>query len=155
MLCGLTAHEGDPGLLAGSSDTTDDAGDPFGDDRPTGDVVGHEKRLGATHHDVVHDHADQVEANGVVPVHGLSDRDLGADPIGAGRQDRAYHPGHCAGVEESGEATQTAEDFGPGGPPHVRLHQFDGSITSFDVDSGGGIRDGFAHRSSVWLAGSM
>ena len=55
---------------------------------PHGDVVGHEQRLGAADDEVVDDHADQVEADGVVLVHPLRDGDLGADAVGRGGQQR-------------------------------------------------------------------
>jgi hypothetical protein len=96
----------------------DDGRDALGDDLAGGDVVGHEERLGAAHDDVVDDHADQVEADGVVPVEGLGDGDLGADAVGARGEHGAGHPGERAGVEQPGEAAQATEHLGPGGPAH-------------------------------------
>ena len=58
-----------PAPDAGGGDARDDGRDPLRDDLAAGDVVGHEQRLGAAHDDVVDDHADEVEADGVVHVH--------------------------------------------------------------------------------------
>ena len=88
VLGGLAADQGAAGLDAGLGDALDDRGDPLGDDPAAGDVVGHEQRLGAADDQVVDDHADQVEADRVVDVHGLGDRDLGADAVGRGGQQR-------------------------------------------------------------------
>ncbi len=68
-------------------DAADDRGDALGHDLAGGDVVGHEERLGAADDDVVDDHADEVEADGVVLVEGLGDGDLGADAVGARGED--------------------------------------------------------------------
>ena len=54
-----------------------------------GDVVGHEQRLRATDDQVVDDHRDQVDADGVVDVHGPGDRDLRAHTVSGGGQQRA------------------------------------------------------------------
>src|SRR5215470_10433526 len=63
MLGGLASDEGAAGDLAGLSDALDDRRDPLGDELAAGDVVGHEKRFSTADHEVVHDHADQVEAD--------------------------------------------------------------------------------------------
>ena len=89
----LPADQGDSRDLTSGRDTGDDGGDAFGHDLAGGDVVGHEQRLCATDDNVVDDHADQVVPDRVVLAHGLGDGDLGADPIGAGGQDRTRHPG--------------------------------------------------------------
>ena len=60
----------------------DQFADPLGHRAADGDVVLQEQRLGAAHHQVVDDHRDQVEADGVVLVHRLGDRELGADAVG-------------------------------------------------------------------------
>ena len=122
VLGGLAAHESDASLLAGAGDAADDGRDPFGDDLAGGDVVSHEEGLGATDDDVIDDHADQVEADGVVPIEGLGDGDLGADPVGRRGEDRAGHPGEGAGVEEPSETAEAAEHLGSGGPADRLLH---------------------------------
>ena len=67
-------------------------GDLLGHDLAGGDVVGQEQRLGADHDEVVDDHGDQVDADRVVPVERLRDRDLGADAVGRGGQHRLRVP---------------------------------------------------------------
>ena len=101
VLGGLAADQRAAGLDAGLGDALDDRRDPLGHDPAAGDVVGHEQRLGAADDQVVDDHADQVEADRVVDVHGLRDRDLGADAVGGGGQDRLA----CSG---SGPRRRTA-----------------------------------------------
>ena len=88
VLGGLAADQRAAGQHAALGDALDDGGDPLGHDLAAGDVVGHEQRLGAADHEVVDDHADQVVADGVVPVERLRDRDLGADAVGGGREQR-------------------------------------------------------------------
>ena len=144
VLGGLATDEGDAGLLAGAGDAADDGGDALGHDLAGRDVVGHEERLGAAHDDVVDDHADEVEADGVVDVEGLGDGDLGADTVGRRREDGSVHAGDGAGVEHAREAAEPAEDLGTGRATDVGLHQLDGLVTGLDVDSGCGIGDLFA-----------
>src|SRR5699024_88115 len=88
VLGGLPSDQGDAGAGAGIGDAADDIGDAFGHDLAAGDVVGHEQRPGSAHDDVVDDHPDEVEADGVVLVQGLGDGDLRAHPIGGGGQQR-------------------------------------------------------------------
>ena len=88
MLSDLAAHERAAGPRAAVCDPADDVGHALGHDLAAGDVVVHEQRLGAADHQVVDDHADQVEADGVVLVERLRDHQLGADPVGGRRQHR-------------------------------------------------------------------
>ena len=104
VLGGLAADQRAAGLDAGLGDALDDGRDPLGYDAAGGDVVGHEEGLGAADDQVVDDHADQVEPDRVVDVHGLGDGDLGADAVGGGGEQRAFVAGQHRGVEESGEA---------------------------------------------------
>ncbi len=63
----------------------DDRVDPLRHELADGDVVLQEQRLGAADHQVVDHHRDQVDADGVVLVHRLRDRRLGADAVGGRR----------------------------------------------------------------------
>ena len=54
----------------------------------TGVVVEEEQRLGALHHQVVHRHGDQIDADGVVAAGLDGDLDLGADAVIGRHQDR-------------------------------------------------------------------
>ena len=117
----------------------DDVGDALGHDLAAGDVVGHEERLGADHDDVVDDHADEVLADGVVLVERLGDRDLGADAVGRGGEQRAVVGLEERHVEQPGEPADTAEHLGPWVRRDRRLHQLDGEVTRGGVDSGCGV----------------
>ena len=104
-----------------------------------GDVVGHEQRLGPAHHEVVDDHADQVDADRVVLAQPLRDGDLGADAVGGGGQQRASVARERRGVEQAGEAAEAADDLGPAGLRDRGLHQLDGAVAGLDVDAGRGV----------------
>ena len=120
----------------------DDVGDALGEDLAARDVVGHEERLRAHDDDVVDDHADEVEADRVVLVDGLRDRDLRADAVGAGREERLAVGVQERGVEEAGEAADAAEHLGPVRLAHGGLHELDGEVAGSGVDTGGGVRIG-------------
>ena len=115
--------------------------DALRDDPAAGDVVGHEQRLGAAHDDVVDDHADQVEADRVVHVERLRDRDLGAHAVGAGRQQRRGMPGSALASNSPAKPPSPPSTSGRvAWRPHC-LHQLDGLVTGLDVDTGGGVGD--------------
>ena len=88
MLGRLAAQQRTAGDHAAVGDTGDDLADPLRDGSPDGDVVLQEQRFGSAHHQVVDHHRDQVQAHGVVLVHGLGHRKFGAHPIGGGGQYR-------------------------------------------------------------------
>ena len=144
---GLPADQGAARRDTGVGDARDDGGDTFGNHPAAGDVVGDEQRFGAADHQIVDEHADQVEPDGVVAVEGLSDGDLRAHPVGGGRQHRMGISLQRRGVEESGEAAEPAQHLGTAGAGHGCLHEFDGAVTGLDVDSGGGV-GGLVHFSS-------
>jgi hypothetical protein len=139
VLGGLAADERAAGLDARLGDALDDRRDPLGDDPAAGDVVGHEERLGAAHDQVVDDHPDQVEADRVVHVHGLRDRDLGADPVGGGGQQRPGVRREGRGVEEPGEAAEAPDDLRTAGLLGPHLHQLDRLVGGVDGDARGGV----------------
>ena len=107
-----------------------------GNDLAARDVVGHEQRLRADHDDVVDDHADEVLADRVVLVDGLGDRDLRADAVGAGGQQRLVVGLERARVEEPGESADSPEHLGALRATHRRLHQLDGEVAGSRVDAG-------------------
>ena len=82
MFGGLTTDQCAARLPTPFGNARHDRSDAFGHDLAAGDVVGHEEWLGTTHNQVVDDHADEVDADRVVLVHHLRDRNLGADTIG-------------------------------------------------------------------------
>ena len=129
--------------------------DPLGHRAADGDVVLQEQRLGAAHHQVVDDHGDEVEADGVVLVHRLGDGQLGADAVGRGGQHRLAIP--AAQREQPGEAAETAAHLGSGRLARQRFEQFDGAVTSFDVHPGRCIGDAvlcgaIRHRDQIYRA---
>ena len=130
----LAADERGAGLGAAVRDALDDVGDALGEDLAARDVVRHEEGACAHDDDVVDDHADQVEPDRVVLVDRLRDRDLRADAVGAGRQQRLGVGLERGGVEQAGEAAYSAEDFGSVGASHRGFHQFDGEIAGCRVD---------------------
>ena len=69
-----------------------DAGDhgraDLGLELAAGVVVEKKQRLCALHHQVVHAHRDQIDADGVVAAGFDGDLELGADAVGCGDQDR-------------------------------------------------------------------
>ena len=136
VLGGLAADQRAAGDHAGLGDALDDRRDPLGHDPAGGDVVGHEERLGAADDEVVDDHADEVEADGVVDVHLLRDRDLGADAVGGGGEERVGVLRQRARVEEAGEAAEPADHLGATGLLDPALHQVDGSVGRLDGDTG-------------------
>ena len=69
--------------------------------------------LRAHHDDVVDDHADEVEPDRVVLVDRLGDRDLRADAVGAGREQRPRVGAQRGGVEQAGESADPAQHLGP------------------------------------------
>ena len=69
----------------------------------------------------------------------LRDRDLRADAVGAGREERLRVGAQRARVEESGESADAAEHLGAVRAPHGRLHQLDGEVAGGRVDPGCGI----------------
>ena len=119
-----------------AGDAGDDGGDPLGHDLAGGDVVGHEQRLGAADDDVVDDHADEVEADGVVAVEGLGDGDLGAHAVGARGEHRPGHPGDRAGVEHPREAAEPAQHLGRVARRTLAFMSSTALSPGLDVDAG-------------------
>ena len=139
VLGGLAADEGGSGLGAPCGDAADDVGDALGEDLAARDVVGHEERLRADDDDVVDDHADEVEPDGVVLVDGLGDRDLRADAVGARREERLRVRAERGGVEQPGEPADAADHLGTVRAPDRGLHELDREVARGRVDPGGGI----------------
>ncbi len=86
-----------------------DLGDALGHDLPADDVVGHVERLGAANHQIVDDHADQIDPDGAVAARPLGDQHLGAHAVGCGREQRAAHRAQPGRVEQPGETADPAD----------------------------------------------
>ena len=134
MFGGLAAQQRAARHHAAVGDARHQFADPLGHGAADRDVVLQEQRLGAAHHQVVDDHRDQVEADGVVLVHRLGDGQLGADAVGRRRQQRLAIA--AAQREQPGESAEPAPHLGPGGLLGQRFEQFDGAVTGFDVHPG-------------------
>jgi hypothetical protein len=81
MLGSLAAHQGATRLHASLGDSTDDLRDLLGNDLAGGDVVGHEQRFRPDHDEVIDDHGDEIDADGVVPVQLLREHQLRTHPV--------------------------------------------------------------------------
>jgi hypothetical protein len=136
VLRGLSTNEGGSGGRAGEGDALDDVGDALGNNSTAGNVVGHKKRAGTHHDDVVDDHSDEVLADGVVFVHGLGDGDLGANSVGRRRKQWPFIAGQKGNVEESGESAHPSEHLRSVGGRNRRLHQFDGEVSGRGINAG-------------------
>ena len=112
--------------------------DPLRDQLAAGDVVLQEQRLGAAGHQVVDDHGHQVDADGVVHVHRLGDRGLGADTVRRRGQHRVAVAVQRQ-PEQRGEPADPAEHLGPAGLLGLGLDQVDGGLTGRDGDPGAGV----------------
>ncbi len=151
VLGGLATHERRAGDLAGLGDAAHDVRDALRHDLARGDVVRHEERLGAHDDDVVHDHADQVEADRVVLVERLRDRDLGADAVGRRREQRLSVVPHRRQVEEAGEPADPAQHRRAVGATDGILHELDGLVAGLGVDSGRRVGQGFVRHVMLHL----
>ncbi len=110
-------------------------GDPLRHDLAAGDVVLKEKRLGAARDQVVGDHRDQVDPDGVVQTGLLRDGELRPHPVGRGSEQRLAV---AAGVEgeQAGKSTQVTDHLGAVGATHGRAHQLDRAVAGVDIDTG-------------------
>ena len=81
MLSGLAAQQRCTCLHAALSNALDNVRDLFRNNLAHGDVVLEEERLGAAHDEVINTHGNQVDADSVVLIHGLSHGQLGAHAV--------------------------------------------------------------------------
>ena len=81
MFGGLTANQRHPCLSAAISDTAHDICHDFWLDFAGRDVVSEEQRLGTTHNNVISNHRDKVNPDGVMNPHLLRDNNLRANAI--------------------------------------------------------------------------
>ena len=110
VLGGLAAEQRAAGGAAAVGDAGGDGGHLVRHHLAAGDVVEQEQRLGAARHQVVHDHRDEVDPDGVVHVHLLGDDQLGADPVGRRGEQRLLVLVHVQ-PEQSGEAADVTDDL--------------------------------------------
>ena len=82
VLGGFTTNQCDINFFTRASNAANNVCDAGRFNLAGCDVVGHKQTASADHHDVIHHHADQVLANGVVLIDCLSNRHLGSNAIG-------------------------------------------------------------------------
>src|SRR5262249_48764645 len=87
----------------------------------------------------VDDHADEVDADRVVLVESLGDRELRADAVGAAGQERLAVLAEVE-LEQAGKPAEPPDHLGPTGPRDLRLHEPDGPGARLDVHAGCGVR---------------
>ena len=99
-----------------------------------GEVVEEEQRLGALHHQIVHRHRDEVDADAVMDAGLDRDLELGADAIGRGHQDRI---GVARGlqVEQAAKTADLGIGAGARGGADHRLDQVDQTVARVDIDA--------------------
>ena len=141
----LATDQRTAGLHTTLRDAGHDGGDLLGHHLAGRDVVGHEQRFGADHHQIVDHHGHQIDANRVMPIQCLGDGQLGADTVGGSGQHRLRIFGQVE-LEQPSETAQAAEYLGPAGSLDRGLHQFDRTVTGLDVDPGRGVGHGVAGR---------
>ena len=117
-----------------SRDAAHDRRDPFRPNLAAHDVVGQEQRLRPADHEIVDDHADEVDADRVVDAEPLRDHHLRAHAVGGTGQQRPPVTGEPGGVEQPGEAADTAHDLGPGGAGDGGPDQVNSALPGRDVD---------------------
>jgi hypothetical protein len=133
MLSGFAAKQRAARLGAGHGYALHDCRDSFRIDLAARDVVGHEQRFGPAHDEIVDDHTDQVEADGVVAIQRLRNGDLGTNPVGGRCQHGMLQLRKRTGIEQSGEAADAADDLRTAGLSDPLLHQLDGPVPGLDV----------------------
>ena len=130
---GFAADQGAAGEFAAFGDAGDDGDGGVDVELAGGEIVQEEQRLGALHQHVVHAHADQVDADGVVAAQLLGQLELGAHAVGARDQHRlAVLAGQ---VEQRAEAAQAAHHFRPEGALDQRLDALDEFIAGVDINT--------------------
>src|SRR5690606_22529761 len=120
---GFAADQCAAGQFATACDAADDGHRGVDVELGGGEVGEEEQRFGALHQDVVHAHADQVDADGVVAAELLGQLELDADAVGAGDQHRfAVHAGQ---VEQRAEPARAAHHFRAEAAPDQRHDALD------------------------------
>ena len=144
QLRGLPAEERALRLLAGVGDPADDR---LGDaqlELPGAEVVEEEERAGAAGDDVVHAHADEIEADRVVRAGGEGHLELRPHAVGAAHQDGLLHVGRDAA--QPGEAADVAHDLRDARHLRQRLDALDELVARVDVDPRVPVGDAHAGR---------
>ena len=131
----LAADQRAAGLAAALGDARHDLGRARGVELAGGEIVEEEQRLRALHHQIVHAHRHQIDADGVVPVGADRELEFGADAVGGGHQ-QGIAEIRALEIEHAAEAADFAVGARPRGRARERLDQIDQPIAGIDIDPG-------------------
>ncbi len=134
-LGGLAADERAARLLAARRDPLDHFGRLFGIELAAGEIIEKQQGLRALHHEVVHVHGDQIDADRVVAAALDRELQLGADPVGRGHE-QGIAIARALQVEHPAEAADLGIGAGARGRFHQRLDQIDEPVAGIDIDAG-------------------
>jgi len=123
------------------------------DVEPSGRVVVEEEQgFGTLHHDVVHAHRNQVDADAVVPAQFLGNPELRSDAVGPRDQHRAAVTLDRQ-FEHRAEAAEPGQDARAPGARREGLDTIHQGVARIDVDAGvavGQTGAGFRHGGSLY-----
>ena len=85
MFCGFATKKRATRLYAPLGDASDNVGDMFRHNFAYRNVVLQKQGFGTADHKVINAHGHQVDADGVVLVHGLGDGEFGSHAVGTRR----------------------------------------------------------------------
>src|SRR5262245_22006298 len=131
----LAADKGAPCLATAMADAFNYGGCGFRLKFPAGVIIKKEEGLGALHHEVIHAHCDQINANGVVA--GGFDRnlELGADFVGCRDQYRVAVANPLE-IEQSAKSADFSICSRTGGGADQGLDQLHHPIAGIDINTG-------------------
>ena len=147
-LGGLAADEGAMVFGAGPGKTLDDGLEDARLELARAEIVQEKERLGPEHRDVVDTMVDQVLADGVVPVHGKGQFELGADAVDAGDEHRLAVLARVEG-EQAAKPAHLAKHFGPMGRGEQSGQVGFNFVAQIDVHASAGVSFLFHFRSSL------
>mmetsp|Transcript_14472 Transcript_14472/g.42528 ORF Transcript_14472/g.42528 Transcript_14472/m.42528 type:complete len:375 (+) Transcript_14472:635-1759(+) len=138
----LAADERAPGLLAALCDGGDDGRARVHAQLARCKVVEEEQGLRALHHQVVHHHGHEVDADVVVEARGLGDHELGPHAVRARAQERVVRVARRLRIEEAAEAADGAEAAGALGARARGLDALHQRVARVDVHARRAVGDG-------------
>ena len=120
-------------------DPRNDLGDTLGNELAARDVVEKEQRLRADAHDVIDDHRDGVDPDGVVTAECLRDEQLGPDTVRSRNQDGVLEIWEPPG-ERTGKPSDASDHFWSCGDFRELLYERNCVVAGAYVDAGLPIR---------------
>jgi len=154
-LGGLAADQGASSLPAALGDTGYDRCPDLGIELAAGEIVEKEQRLGALHHEIVHRHGHEVDADRVVPARRARDLHLGPHSVSGCHQDRVAKA-RSLEVEQAAEAADICVGTGPRGTLDQRLDELNHPVAGVDIHTGLGVgQPVIRHDSSAFWGARM